>query len=242
MSIALIPMAGLGQRFIDSGYKILKPFIKVKDSMMVELVIKELKKVSDIDQIVILVRNDTCKMYSQEIDYLKNKYGILIKLIKENTTGAASTVALGLSSFDDSESFYVIDCDTIIPSNVINSYNNFIKNNGPEFAVITINSLCKKFSFVKIQNNKIIDCVEKKVISSNAIAGAYYFFSKKSYIESYIEYMAYEKDYYSEAYISSIIKLMIMNQYKGMNYKVDQNSIIFLGTPEQLLQNQRNIL
>lgn len=241
MSIALIPMAGVGQRFVDSGYKTLKPFIKVKDSMMVELVIKELKKVSDIDQIIILVRMDTCKMYSREIDYLKNTYGVLFKLIKENTTGAASTVALGLSSFDDAESFYVIDCDTIIPGTIINSYNEFIKNNNPELAVITINSLCKKFSFVKIQNNKIVDCVEKKVISSNAIAGAYYFSSKKNYLESYIEYMAYEKDYHSEAYISSIIKLMIVNKYKGMSYKVDQNMIIFLGTPEQLLQNLRKI-
>ncbi len=94
----IIPMAGHGQRFIDEGYKIVKPLIPVSGKPMV---IQAVNDLPNSDHQVFVLRND---MRNEEgiIARLSNTYKrSIIKCIPKVTEGQACSALLGLDALEE---------------------------------------------------------------------------------------------------------------------------------------------
>ena len=151
-------------------------------------------------------------------------------LLNSETEGAAHTINIGLNKLDipdcpvlclDSDCFYNID--------IIKLWNGSNK-----IFVFNDNSNKEIYSYIKHDNNKIIDIKEKEKISQLACSGAYGFSSYKELLQ-YTNYILDNKiKYKNEYYTSNIIKQMIENSIV-FDYKIiNKKDWICLGTPIQV--------
>ena len=89
------------------------------------------------------------------------------------------------------------------------------------------------WSFVREENGKVVDVVEKKRISDNCSLGAYYFASARLYKEIYNDlYSKYSEN--KEKYIAPMYKRLLDKGYDVTYSIIDNKAVHVLGTPEEL--------
>jgi len=94
----IVPMAGLGQRFVDAGYALTKPLIPVSGLPMVAQATHDLPFT---EQHVFVLREDM-QGYGEIVSQLKRLYPMsIIKTIDHVTEGQACTALLGLDALED---------------------------------------------------------------------------------------------------------------------------------------------
>ncbi len=95
----IIPMAGLGQRFLDEGYSKTKPLIPVSGDPMV---IKAVNDLPNAQNYCFVLRSDTTDYDSIVIRIKKEFPNAIVKTISETTEGQASTAMLGFEEIKNS--------------------------------------------------------------------------------------------------------------------------------------------
>ena len=94
----IIPMAGLGQRFVDEGYQTTKPLIPVSEKPMVIRAINDFPSASNY---VFVLRNDMPGYQEISLE-LKQAYpNAIIKAIDGVTEGQACTALIGLETLEE---------------------------------------------------------------------------------------------------------------------------------------------
>ena len=229
--IIIIPLGGIGERFKKNNYKLPKSFINIFGEPIIHYLLDNL----NLDQIeyVYIPYNKEYATYFFD-DMLKNKYPNIkfhFFQLLENTRGAAETLNLAIKNLNlikdtpvlclDGDNFYTVD--------IINKWNG---NN----SLITFEDINDTpiYSYVKLEDNKIIDIVEKKKISNLACSGAYGFnsiFKLLEFTQYIIDNDITEK---GEFYTSIIIKEMIKQDIEFSNISIEKKDWICLGTPIQL--------
>ena len=224
----VLPIAGLGERFVEKGYVLPKPMIDVKGQYLVE---KSLESVNAEDsQLIFIVRKE------HEDDFaikskLVEKFGKDIKVIEVDytTPGAICTCLLAAEYIDNDVPLIIFTPDCYFePQFDLERID--ITYDG---VVCTFESNSDAHSYVVLdENNFVLKAAEKEVISSHAVGGLYYF-KKGSYFVKYANELV-ERNVKSrgEYYICPVYNLLIND---GMKIGIDPNSKhIVLGTPKDL--------
>jgi len=229
--LVIIPLGGIGNRFKELKYNVPKALIKIFGKPIIYYLLESLN-LNNI-QYVYIPYNKEYANYNFESTLIKDFPNINFKFYKltENTRGAAETINLSIQNLNIKNDIPVIclDGDNFYLCDIISLWNG--KN-----SVITIEDNTNKeiYSYIKVEDNRIIDIVEKNKISDNACTGAYGFTSikqLKEYSQYIIEHNMLQK---SEFYISGIIKEMIKSNINFSNILIDKKEWVCLGTPIQL--------
>ena len=169
----IIPLGGKGERFINNGYILPKPLIKVFDKEMILYVLDNLK-IKDDDKIFIIYY----KLDSYEFKNIIHKKYPLINLIQlqKQTKGAAETIMIGLEkiiNITNNKKCVLLDCDTFYTQDILDLYRNINVN----AVFYTLNYEIKPiYSYIKLDENDNIQEIKEKVkISDNANTGIYCF-------------------------------------------------------------------
>ena len=94
----IVPMAGRGSRFTSQGWGVDKPFIPIKNKMMVERVLECLN--IPCAKYLLIVRSEFLTTYRKELNTLTQKFSASIHAVRKVTMGAACTVLAARESFD----------------------------------------------------------------------------------------------------------------------------------------------
>ena len=229
--IILIPLGGTGQRFKKNGYSMPKALIKVDGKEIIFHLLDNLQINKNISMIYIPYNKEYVNYNFEQL--LTEKYpNYIFKffILEKQTRGACETIYNGLKNIETMKDQPVlcIDSDNFYTINIINLWNG--KN--------TVFSFIDKgeqplFSYVKTNNNKIIDIVEKNKISDYACTGAYgfnSFYKLMNECEYIINNNITQK---GEFYTSGVIKEMIKKN-SFTNIVIDNKDYFSLGTPEQI--------
>jgi HAD superfamily hydrolase (TIGR01509 family) len=231
----IIPIAGIGKRFTDSGYKEPKPLIKILNKELLRHILDNLNFLVD-DKIFIIYHTylDTFNFSS----IIKSNYdNVYLIPISFRTDGSAETVLYGINHILDNklsnlEKCVILDCDTIYNTNILKKIRNNNTNGVISFKDDNTNII---YSYVKLNNNnKIIDIKEKDKISEYANTGAYFFkdiLKLKKYCNIIIEQNIKFKNEY---YISCVIKKMLEDDEEFQSIIIDKKYYKSIGTPEEL--------
>ena len=228
----IIPMAGIGQRFKQAGYKTVKPFISQNGKMMIELVLEQLSIPNA--EFYLIIQKSFLKEYNEELSFLKNKFNIRYLEVDGLTEGAACTVLSAHKILNHEQPFLIADADNIFQLSDIIAFIEATQKQQLDASVVTLNSDFPGYSYIKINDvGFATDVKEKVVISEYAIAGAYYFASGSTFVDYTIQQMIYGKKQVGEFYISNILKSYIQAGLKVGHHLIDPNHFDCLGTPEQ---------
>jgi capsule biosynthesis phosphatase len=236
MSIIIIPLGGVGERFKKSGYKTPKALIKIFGKPILYYLLDNLNLV-DIDFICIPYNNEY-SLYNFEETLIHHYPHIKFKFIKleHNTEGSAETLNIALKIIGNIDKpVLCLDGDIFYTTDIIKLWD--FKNKIFTFKDSTDTSI---YSYVNIQEDRVTDIIEKEKISNNACSGAYGFKSSKQllkYTQKIIDNKIKQK---GEYYTSTIIREMIKDEFIFYNENIDINHYHCLGTPIQLRQFYHN--
>jgi NDP-sugar pyrophosphorylase family protein len=237
----IIPMAGIGSRFITAGYKKPKPLIKVNGKMIIEYILDMFNK--DEDKIVFI-----CNQKHLEETDIKNVLKELspqarIVSIPEHKLGPVYTVQQAYDFIEDDEEEVIVSyCDNPYIWNR-KDFNRHVKANKLDGCILshtgfhphTLNKT--KMAFIKESHGLVEEIKEKECYTDNpmeehASTGTYYF-RKGKYIKKYFD-LAVEKNinYAGEYYVTLVYNLLIKDGLKVGYY--DTPFATVMGTPEEV--------
>lgn len=234
----IIPMSGIGKRFIDAGYETPKPLIEVDGKPMIEHVINLFPGVTDITFIV--NENHLQNTNMREILIRISPNCKIVSVGFEKCKGPVDTVNKVIDVIDDNKEIIISYCD-------YGTYWNF-----QEFLESTKNydgSIpCYKgfhphmlgsdnYAFCKEQNNELIQIKEKEPFTNNKMnefaSNGTYYFKKGRYIKKYFkELVDLNINVNGEFYVSLVYNLLIRDGLKINIFEIE--NMLQWGTPYDL--------
>jgi len=234
----IIPMAGKGERFLDAGYKIPKPLLKIGEKPIIEHIINTMRMPNA--QFIFIVRQDHCDEVQLDKKLLEIEPTAKIIKINQITEGAICTVLLAKEYFNDDNPVIIKDCDQIInwdPEHLID----FTERNNADGAIVNIHTDRPNYSFSRVDSKgRIIETAEKTVISNNGSVGIYHF-RKGSDLVKYAQKMI-DKNLRvnNEFYTAPVYNQFIQDFKLILHYPIAE--MFQLGTPEEFYENKDKTL
>jgi capsule biosynthesis phosphatase len=228
----IIPIGGIGKRFIDDGYIMPKPLIKALGKSVLSWNLENLKP--DTHDTIHIVYREEFDIYNFK-DVILNEfrnYKFKFIQLKNDTGGSAETVLCALDVMGENELTeltVVIDSDNFYNDDIIGICK---KNN--ENLIFFTNDTDEKpiYSYIQINDNIVTDIKEKEKISDNACVGAYCFKTAKILRDSIKSVMVNGIKQKNEYYISSIYSHLISENVIVKSHGIENFNC--LGTPNQL--------
>jgi len=225
----IIPMAGKGQRFIDAGYSIPKPLVKINGIPMIKLVVSKLNLPGNY---LFICRKEHYEKYSLQKLLNEIKHDCKIIITDKITQGAASSVLLAKENIDNDEELVIADSDQIVDWNQREFLSN-VREKNVDGAIVTFTSHDPKWSFVRVDEKGFaIEVAEKKVISEHASAGIYFFRKGSYFVEAAEEMISKNLKINNEFFVAPVYNELIKKGKKIISYPINKSHSF--GTPEDL--------
>lgn len=236
----IIPIGGIGKRFLEDGYFLPKPLIKSLGKSIIFWNIESLKLKEE--DVVYIVYREELKIFNFE-EIIKNRFRkIKFKFItiKNDTRGASETVLYALQEMSKEElekNTIVIDSDSSYGDDILsycrkkNKNIIFYKKDYDQSPI---------YSYVLLDHkNRVIDIREKEKISNNACVGAYCFSNGRILRDTIKSVILEERKQKNEFYISSLYRFFIDKNIEIESKEIEEFTC--LGTPNQLKSFSSNL-
>lgn len=239
MTHVIIPMSGLGERFLKAGYELPKPLIEVDGRPMIEYVVSMFSK---LDRFTFICNEDHLQS-TRLADTLESiAPGCAVRAISTHRQGPVYAVLQCLDSLEDEEETIVNYCDFYSLWN----YQDFLSTVRREKVAGAVAAYrhfhphmlgTDNYAFIKACGMHLEAIQEKKPFTDNRMAefasnGTYYF-SRGQYVSKYFKRLL-ERDepINGEHYVSMVYNLMVEDSLPVDVYEVDY--MLQWGTPRDL--------
>lgn len=232
----LIPMSGLGKRFLTSDFSVPKPFIKVLNESMIRSVIKNLSFEGAYFIFIINENQISALDFNSHVGTLLNSFTLIT--VKEVTDGPACSALLASHSIFNGTPLIIANCDQMVHDFDYNKLEEFSKTNNADGVLGCFISNSPKNSYVELdQTGKIVNVKEKIVISSIATTGIHFWKRGLDFVESAENMIEAQESYNNEFYIAPSYNYLIKKGKKILPFFY--NSHYPIGTPEDLEKYQK---
>jgi NDP-sugar pyrophosphorylase family protein len=236
----VIPMAGLGSRFMNVGYKTPKPFLPLNGIPMYRFVIDNIVplKFREITNIHLIVRSEMVSLFTDDLSSIAN---LQIHTISELTEGAACTVLTVRNKINNDFPLIIANSDQYLEWDSENFFRCLIHPDwdGVISTFYQPNTSDIRWSYAAVnEDGQVTNVEEKKYISSLATTGVYGWSKGSDYVK-YADKMIennkrvnnefYVCPVYNEA-ISDSSKIRVLNVYKMWGIGVPDDYEFFLKT------------
>jgi len=226
----VIPMAGRGSRFSQAGYIDPKPLIDIHGIPMIELVIKNLMPLDIKSHFYLICQKDILSnlKFQETINHFQNNLTLIP--IDYITNGAAETVLLAKDYINNNDHLMIANCDQYVDIK-IDDYLKFALNY--DGCIMTMKANHPKWSYIKYENDIIVDVVEKEVVSDDATVGIYNYKSGKIFVDCAQQMINKNFKVNNEFYVAPVYKEIINLGFEVATYDIS-GKMYGLGTPDDL--------
>ncbi len=230
----LIPMAGLGSRFVEKGYSLPKPLIKIFGKPMIQHVIDSL----DIDGHYIFVVQKEHRVKYHLDDVLDEMVpGCSIVEVDGLTDGAARTTLLAKDLIDNDTPLVIANSDQVV---VWSSTGFQFSLDSADGALAVFKSNDPKWSYIQMNKAIVSEVAEKKVISNTANVGIYAWGRGSDYVKYAEQMIAKDIRTNNEFYVAPVYNEAIADGKRIVPFFVEEMHGV--GTPEDMNEYIRNSL
>jgi len=227
----LIPMAGSGSRFKEVGYRLPKPLIDVKGKPMIQRVVENL---GINGKYIFVTRKEHCEKYN--IEKLLKDIAPNCEIIATEgiTEGQACSALLASEYIDNTEPLLIVNSDNYFIWDTDN-FLHTIQDPSIEGTVFTFKdpSYSTNWSYAKVDaNNNVLEVAEKRPISDNALAGAFYWRQGADFVKYTNQMIQNNTRVNNEFYIAPVFNEAIADKKTIKNYAI--SNMKSMGTPDEL--------
>lgn len=225
----LIPMSGLGSRFLNAGFTFPKPLVSIGEKPMIQVAVENLNVQANF---IFIVRRDHYETYRLESMLKILAPGCKIVITDGVTEGACCSTLLAAEYIDNEAPLLIANSDQFIEWE---SGAFFHAMNAPSIdgGILTFESTHPKWSYICLDEHGNVERLrEKEVISNQATVGVYYWSHGKDYVHYANQMIAKNIRVNNEFYVAPVYNEAIADGMKFKAYAVDK--MWGLGTPEDL--------
>jgi NDP-sugar pyrophosphorylase family protein len=237
----IIPFGGSSELFSSAGYFYPKPLIEIAGKTMVELVLENPSKIGlDYKFIFIVKEEDIVKFH------LDNTLKLLdpsceIVVLKNSTKGALCSVLMAIDKFDQNDSLLILNGDQIIDYD-FSEILQFWDTHKADCGLVTFNSIHPRWSYARVDKNLLVlQTAEKNPISSNAIAGYYYFSDRDLFLKAAFQSIKDNSSNNDLFYISPVVNQLILLNNKVVSFQIDSNLYHSFYSPHMIKEYERKL-
>lgn len=231
----VVPMAGKGTRFSQAGYKDPKPLIPVFGKPMIQLVLDNLKPSSN-HRFILICQKSHLNEYGLEEFIHQNYPGSITIGIDFYTEGAACTVLLAKKYINTNDCLMIANCDQFVDVS-IDQYLQEMDRFNLDGLIMTMTANDNKWSFIRFDNDgKVVELVEKQVVSNEATVGIYNFKKGSDFVWAAEQMISKKLRVGNEFYVAPVYNEMISrgDHLGTFNIGSDRKGMYGLGVPEDL--------
>lgn len=202
----IIPAAGAGSRFSKNGIAIPKPLINLAGKPFFYWSVISVAKYCELESLTFVVLKDHVTQWNIDKEIYRYFPEANVIELDDMTKGAAETCLKGLrdimGEYGNDSPVLFNDCDHFFMSSELNNFLAGPRQQNWDAALVTFKSSEDKYSYVEYEDGKVVGTVEKKVVSSDAICGAYLFKDAKEFVYLYHRFV--ENCPYNELFVSGL--------------------------------------
>lgn len=236
----LIPMSGIGKRFLDQGYTTPKPLIEVDGFPMIQHVLNLFPHTNDVTFICNEEHIRDTNM-QQILKSIKEDCKI-ISISRDGLQGPVDAISRVFDSIDDDKEIIISYCDY----GSLWDYKSFltdVRKKGSDGSIVCYTGFhphmlgSDNYAFVLTERGVVKKVQEKKPFTNNkmnelASNGTYYFKSGKIVKKYFIELLKTEEKINNEYYVSLVYNKMISDGLKVTTFLIEK--MLQWGTPYDL--------
>lgn len=173
----VLPMAGRGSRFAETGVTTPKPLIPVDGQPMFKKALLSLAEIEVEQQHTVILRQEHDRDYNLASRIKEELPDANIVITDEPPTGALSDAYRARPYLKDDEGIIIMDCDIAFRSKEFSSAlrANLLGSLAMDAAVMVFESDRPLYTYAQLdEDRRVVTTAEKEVISSHAIAGGHY--------------------------------------------------------------------
>lgn len=236
----IIPMAGLGSRFVRNGYKDPKPLIEVNKKKIIEYI---LDMFTSEDEITFICNEKHINETSMRNVLTRLRPNSKILTIPQHKKGPIYTILPFFNLIDDDEEIIISYCDNPMVWN-FEDFKSHVKENNLDGCILTHTGMhphtlnSTKMAFLKLdEEGNLLEIKEKECytddpMSEHASTGVYYFKSGKILKECFLNCIEKNITYNGEYYVTLAYNFLV-EQGKKVGY-YDTEFVTVFGTPEEV--------
>lgn len=240
MKVNLIPMAGMGSRFLKEGFNIPKPLIQVSGQPMI---LKAAQSLPEADK-WIFVCQQSHLTNSPLSEILKEQYpGCIIIPIDHITEGQACTCLMAEEFINKEDSLMIGACDNGMTwdADKFNSLCEDINVNALIFTFrhnVTVKRHPEMYGWVKIDKDNFVQETSVKIpisadpINDHAIVGSFWFRRAGDFFDRVKEMMTKDARINNEFYVDKVFDFFISSKLNVKVFEIEK--YICWGTPNDL--------
>lgn len=197
----VIPMAGAGSRFAKEGYTDPKPLIPVVGVPMIKLVIENLRPAVP-HRFIFICQAAHLQAYPQlEANLRTWAPGAEVVTVDGLTEGAAVTVLAARQFINDSNPLMIANSDQYVDIDI----DGYLAAMGDSDGLImTMPAQDPKWSYVRREAGRVVEVVEKQVVSDEATVGIYNFAAGKDFVAGALAMIAQNERVNNEFYVAPV--------------------------------------
>lgn len=230
----IMPMAGFGKRFKESGFELPKPLINISGESMMIQAVKFLPMCNN--NYFILRKDKFTSLIKQKL--VKNLKNTKIVELDKPTDGQASSCLIGINKIKNLNPVTISACD----NGVIYDQTKLYKALNQDYDILVwgtklhynSNRNPEMYGWIEIDENNLIKKIsvkKKEKSSSHIVIGTFTFKNKNIFIKSYDQLVMKKDKVNNEYYVDSMINHSLKIGYKCLLLEVD--NFISWGTPNE---------
>ena len=233
----IMPMAGVGSRFLKEGWTTPKPLIELKGIPLFKRAIGSVAIDGAPMKYSFIVRKEHIDKYhiDEQIKAIIPEANVFY--VEKTTRGAVETCLIAESAISEDDSVVVMDCDLEFHSiGYLQGIKGILEKpvdqvNGGMLVYFESNE--PRYSYAEVDENMVLKrTAEKEVISNHALCGAYFFSSAKGFLEAAHRLLNEPVFTKPEYYVSLLYNYLLAN---GETVKLAAMEKYYsYGTPEEL--------
>ncbi len=231
----VVPMAGRGSRFANAGFALPKPFIPVHGIPMIKLVIENLRPQQE-HRFLFLCLEEHLRKYPVEELLKRASPNCEIIPVEGVTQGAACTVLLAHDYINNDDPLMIANSDQWVDVS-IDKYLQQFDDANVSGLIMTMEANDPKWSFVRLNDQRrVVEVVEKKVVSNEATVGIYNFRHGCDFVSAAEKMIAQDQRVNNEFYVAPTYNLLIAEgkEIRFVNIGKERDGMYGLGIPEDL--------
>lgn len=231
----VIPMAGKSVFFEDKAFRFPKPLIEIEGRPMLERVLANLKTIAAEKRFIFMLnRDDVLHYHLDDVIRLLTDSSSIIVVQKGETHGAPCSALLAMEHFNSSDPMIICNADSIIEHDLNKVLRTFESQNA-DAGTICFDSVHPQWSYVlSDEDGWVAEAAEKRPISTNAIAGFYYFRRGSDFVTAAFNCIEKEASVNGRYFTSLTFNELILMGKKILMFKIPNNEYHSFYSPERI--------
>ena len=236
----VVPISGKTPFFDGNDFPFPKPLIEINGVTMIEYVAKNISELGVDAKIYFMVREEYCKKYHLD-DTIKlllpeNSYVIPVAF---ETKGALCTTLLAIDYINTSDPLLVINSDQFFSS----GFNDLVQKlfeNDFDGGCLVFQSVHPRWSYVRVEDQQIIEAAEKRPITKHAIAGVYGFSHGIDFVKAAHSALQKDAEHEGNFFLSAAVNECVLLKKRLRAVEVSTSQYFSFYSPQKIIEfNER---